>query len=79
MKIALDHDGTYTADPALWDAFIKLATARGHEVTCVTMRHPHELISVPCPIVYTGRKAKGNHFTADIWIDDRPHWIFHDG
>ena len=78
IKIALDFDRTYTKDPEMWDKFIELATQREHEVVCVTMRHKEEAISIPCPIIYTGRKAKKSHYDADIWIDDSPQWIFND-
>ncbi len=30
MLIALDYDGTYTADPGLWHPFIAASRARGH-------------------------------------------------
>lgn len=39
MIIALDYDGTYTADPALWDQFILLAIKNNHYVVCCTLRH----------------------------------------
>lgn len=38
MIIAIDYDDTYTADPAMWDQFIKLANEAGHKVVCVTCR-----------------------------------------
>ncbi len=38
MLIALDYDGTYTADPMLWDMFILNARLTGHTVYCITMR-----------------------------------------
>jgi hypothetical protein len=81
VLIALDHDGTYTADPSLWNAWIENAQEHGHEVLCITMRYPTEPISMPCEVVYTSRLAKGPHMAAlgrmpDIWIDDKPHWIF---
>lgn len=83
MLIALDYDGTYTADPGLWDLFITSAIARGHEIEVVTMRHPHEPIKMPIPVVYTGRQAKRQFVEAlgrrvQIWIDDNPHWIYQD-
>lgn len=79
MIIALDYDGTYTADPELWDDFIAKARWRGHQVTCVTMRHKHEgAPDVPCDVVFTSRKAKMNAFKADIWIDDNPNWLLND-
>lgn len=80
MLIALDYDGTYTADPVLWDAFIKKAKERGHEVKIATMRFPSEPVpDVGCEVVYTERKAKYGCMPADIWIDDRPHFLFHNG
>lgn len=78
MRIAIDYDGTYSADPELWKPFIYHAKSRGHEVTCVTMRYPHEPIEMPCPVFYTSRKAKAIAFDADIWIDDSPRWLLQD-
>lgn len=81
MLIALDYDETYTADPAMWDAWLRLAADHGHEVVCVTMRHAHEWVRMPCEVIYTGRRAKAQHMAElgrmpHIWIDDSPHWIF---
>lgn len=87
--IALDYDGTYTADPELWLEFIKKAHERGHKIVCVTMRHPqeiHEALFDPrlkelVTVFPTGREAKKKHMRMkgvqiDIWIDDNPEWIF---
>ena len=62
MIIALDYDKTYTADPNLWDAFIKFAVFRGHKVICLTMRYSQEEIKIwgINEIHYTSRKAKKN-------------------
>ena len=85
MIIALEYDGTYTRDPALWDAFIGLARQRGHEVSCVTMRHPEEAIQMPCEVIYTARASKLRHLLLSgrtpphVWIDDNPSWIYRDG
>lgn len=76
MKIALDHDGTYSEDPAFWDGVIALAAKHGHEMVCVTMRYPSEPVEMPIEVIYTSRQAKADHFRADVWIDDAPHWIF---
>ena len=79
MLIALDYDKTYTADPVLWEEFIRAAQKRGHDVVIATMRMPSEPIEgVNLPIVYTSRKAKSELLSADIWIDDRPQYIFED-
>lgn len=81
MLIALDYDGTYTSDPKLWAEFVALAVDNGHEVVCITMRHPHEPAFIAnCSILYTCGKAKrqaaidaGLHIS--IWIDDQPEFI----
>lgn len=92
MLIALDFDGTYTADPGLWDAFIENARARGHEVYCATMRNAtieskeveDALGGKVDKIIYTNRKAKKVAFriqcgrNPDIWIDDNPDWLYED-
>lgn len=82
MNIALDYDGTYTADPELWNEFIARCKERGHLVIVVTMRYPHpnEAIDVPCEVFYTSRKAKIKAFDQRgfIWIDDNPRWLFQD-
>ena len=82
MKIARDFDNTYTADPEMWEHFVTLAKARGHEVSIVTYRYEHESGPVEpaaekmgVPVVYTGRKPKIKHFDADVWIDDDPYTV----
>ena len=85
MIIALDYDGTYTADPALWDTFIQVAHLRGHQVHIVTMRHESEPVCVremPDRIHYTDRRAKKLFMeqlciNVQIWVDDRPDFILH--
>lgn len=86
MLISLDYDKTYTCDPQFWDLFVISALTHGHEIVCVTMRHDNdaERIEMPCPVVYTGRRAKRGFMEArgqipDVWVDDSPHWIFTDG
>lgn len=87
MRIALDFDGTITADRGLWAVFAKVAVDRGHYVAIVTMR--------PGPLehgenrditefmemtglktcIFTSGGQKADHFKADIWIDDMPDMI----
>ena len=77
MKIALDYDGTYTADPEMWNEVIEVFKNHGHEVTCVSSRfatNPPTL--VPLDIVCCSFRAKCRSFAADIWIDDNP-WSIH--
>lgn len=83
MRIALDYDGTYTADPVLWEAFINSAKARGHTIICVTKRWPQTPTNISVETIYTCGKAKvplmksmGIQF--DIWIDDTPGTLLYD-
>lgn len=89
MNIALDFDGTYTEDPALWDLFIAQALANDHIIRVVTMRYEHEAnrpmkdLAKIIPVIFTGRKSKKSFLedlgiTIDVWIDDNPHWILID-
>lgn len=89
MKIALDYDQTYTADPNFWDDFIQLAKAYDHEVNIVTKRgvdNQGETVPpyVNVPVVYSNRKAKfkfaqDQGLQYDIWIDDSPINLFVEG
>lgn len=80
LKIALDHDDTYTADPELWQAFVAHAKQRGHTIELVTFRFPDwdntdieaNAIKLGIPIVYTSMRQKKHCYNADIWIDDSP-------
>lgn len=80
LKIALDHDDTFTADPELWTAFVQHAIARGHAIHIVTYRHKEwdnedieeNAAKLGVPIVYSGMRQKRHVHEADIWIDDSP-------
>ena len=91
MLIALDYDGTYTADKEMWDVFIHQARLRGHEVIIATMRYDitegdavrGDLEGNVDKIIFTERKAKKasvrqQYRDPDIWIDDNPEWLFED-
>jgi len=91
MIIALDYDGTYTADKQLWNMFIEYARDCGHEVIVATMRYEatesqpvmEELGHRVSRIIFTNRKAKKSevrkqYTDPDIWIDDNPEWLFED-
>jgi hypothetical protein len=86
VLIALDYDGTYTADPVLWDAFIEAARRRGHEVHVVTMRSASEPVRLGAHVDrvhYTDRKAKrafmdARGLSVQVWIDDMPDFIVGD-
>ena len=88
LTIALDYDGTVTADPDLWIEFLKRASARNHRVAIVTMRSPEEpidnpLVALAWRVIYTSRQAKqaflnSRGIRVDIWIDDQTHYIYED-
>lgn len=89
MIIALDYDGTYTADPELWLEFIKRAHERGHKVYCITMRWEGESGSMDprltsaVEVIFTARQAKKSYarkmgIEPNIWIEDVPEWLFED-
>lgn len=85
MKIALDYDKTFTADPMLWLAFVQLARESGHEVAIVTFRRPDreggndrvhrdaKLLGVK--VFFAAGRPKAAVYDADIWIDDFPALI----
>jgi acid phosphatase class B len=90
INIGLDYDGTYTADPTLWDRFIDMAYLLGHEVYLVTSRPAEESDEVykaladKIPVrnfFYTGGIAKedyvqnADNIKIDIWIDNEPEFI----
>lgn len=91
MRISLDYDGTYTADPATWDKFIALMFAGGHDVRVVTMRSPTkdrtaDLVKLErkVQIIYTDGAAKRFHLTnrdsdwvPEIWIEDKPEAVLY--
>jgi hypothetical protein len=90
MRIALDFDGTYTADPILWNTFVSLAKERGHDVKIVTARSPYKNIFpgyddnndvheasalMGIEVVFCDMVQKQDVYGADIWIDDRPDMV----
>lgn len=82
LKIALDYDGTYTADTLLWDEFMKLARSRGHEVILTSNKKSADLskdvalkeiakIAAGLILGKNRKTAKENHgIEFDIWIDN---------
>lgn len=83
--IAIDFDGTFTADPAAWMAVIDVLKTGGHTVICATARDETEsskteiteALSSMVVVVFCGDRAKdevttANGFAVDIWIDDNP-------
>ena len=88
LVIAVDFDGTYTADPTLWQNFILAAKARGHLVYIVTSRSFFaanqdifdSVEGVATHIYFTSGELKQEYMenigiSVDIWIDDKPEKI----
>lgn len=88
LRIAVDYDDTYTADPELWDAFVGHAKERGHDVRIVTVRDDRKdwtpaMLEVEknYDVIFTRGVAKAwfcareLDWEPNIWIDDRPKTI----
>ena len=80
MKIALDFDNTFTADPRIWLDFVHSARMQGHEVKIITSRSPDcpvhfNFAQFGIEVIYCSFTAKRNHYAADVWIDDDPAHI----
>jgi len=90
MRIAIDYDDTFTADPRAWREVIAVLQSRGHEVICVSARfkifeNQRELEDATgLRVILCNHNVKidvvrkaGLH--VDIWIDDQPQWINPEG
>ena len=89
MKIALDYDHTYSADPKLWNGFIFAAQGAGHDIRIVTARddrfdRTEKILAAGerVDVIYTRGIAKRwycehfvKDFAPDVWIDDKPESI----
>ena len=79
--IAVDYDNTYSADPELFELFIRTAMERKHIVFIVTARPTTNPVPVDvCEVVYTDGALKApfmkeRFMDVDIWIDDWPEII----
>jgi hypothetical protein len=88
MILAIDFDGTYSADPVLWAGFAAIVKAAGHALILATSREPtmanegelRAVIGWTLPIVWCGRQrkraaCKAAGYDVAIWIDDQPDTI----
>lgn len=87
MIIAVDYDGTYAADPEVFNLVIKLLQNYGHTVICVTGRYDgamgqivKDTIGRLVPVIFAGaewkaRAAQQAGYTVSVWIDDMPSMI----
>lgn len=84
LRIALDYDNTWTADPPFWREFVRMCRARGHDCRIVTARDErHDLTEAlfklerEIPIIFCRGIAKQYHcehfakWVPHIWIDDK--------
>ena len=80
MIIGLDFDGTITADPVFWAAFVRLLRDHGHDAAITTYRSAgagNEDVEQfasdnQLAVYYTDAQQKATCFKADVWIDDMP-------
>ncbi len=84
LLIALDFDGTFTADPKFWLFFARDAVVHGHQVITVTHRRETfenaqamRNLGVNWPIIFAFDKPKKlaaieAGYAVDVWIDDNP-------
>lgn len=88
MRIALDFDGTFTADVRFWSNFVLAARQNDDDVYIVTFRSPdqsHEILDwlgqgYASGVYYTSGEKKrkfmnDRNIDIDIWIDDQPELI----
>ena len=88
MRIGIDYDNTFSADPASWAAAMRVMKAGGHEIIGVTARHPdmtndmHTTYFNVCDeVIFTSAEFKRKFITdsgrkpIDVWIDDAPDMI----
>lgn len=85
LLIAVDYDGTYSADPETFDLVVSEFQSNGHECIMVTARGKQDLVKVNpnlgLKVYYTEGELKDpfmrdNHtIEVDIWIEDRPQSV----
>ena len=83
MNIAIDYDGTWDRDPAMWQDFAARAR-RSHKVYIVTLRTPSQGIGgearwvdgvVFCSLKPKREVCRSSGIKIDVWIDDMPETI----
>lgn len=86
LTIAIDFDGTWTADADAWLFFYYMMNDKGHTIIIVTGREvwtsdmsrhrlPEGIQIVFCNNKPKEQEAIRNGYKVDIWIDDNPGTI----
>ena len=85
MKIALDYDETYTAQPEFYRLCVFAAKHHGIDIRFVTARGngagwdnddiEADAAALDIPIIYCAGKQKAHCWDADNWWDDSPIMI----
>jgi hypothetical protein len=90
LTISIDFDKTWSADPALWRGFVKMAKSRGHHPVMITRRDdtPKQRAEVEKSIegvgfdelIFAGGTQKQDAarkagVSVDVWVDDYPEGI----
>jgi hypothetical protein len=83
VLISIDYDGTYSAAPALWEAFAQTALAAGSQVIICTGRAFPPDVQTALPIYCSAGQAKADYLrevglAPDVWIDDDPGSVIQD-
>lgn len=84
---SVDYDGTFTADPELWQQIVPLMKARGHCVIMTSQRcakYAGEMKAAGAgifdAIVYASGQtkedaARASGYEVDVWVDDSPYSV----
>ncbi|MEG5932560.1 hypothetical protein UXN85_21060 [Enterobacter hormaechei] len=87
LRVAVDFDGTFTANPALFCQLIGMMKKYGADVRFVTFRfktgNNSDILSwgerLEVPVIFTEGKQKaaylGDDWAPTFWIDDDPRFI----
>lgn len=78
--LAIDYDGTWTADPSLFAILARKAQAGGWRVIVATNRRPSDQVGdvSGLEVVYASGKPKRQAVfeqlgvAVDVWVDDMP-------
>lgn len=85
---AIDFDGTFTADPELFETFVAILRARGHRCVMITGRRDEGkigsvvrgMVKGLMPIIFSDGLTKREAarlagYDVDIWIEDMPEAV----